>query len=124
MAKIEEDPCEENKDEDVVMAEEEKKEEVQSQPSLQEAAHDAPEGKNGESKGFFGSLKKMFTFGGSKKDGASEELDHDEYLARNNSCSSMDEDDLEGGLNLSDEEGEQARDKFKAVNKRQRMAMP
>ena len=32
-----------------------------------------------------------------------EYLSHEEYVARNNSCSSMDEDDLDGELNLSDD---------------------
>ena len=43
-------------------------------------------------------------------------MDHEEYEARNNSCSSLDEDDLEGGLNLSDEE-EDARGQVRESNK-------
>ena len=34
---------------------------------------------------------------------AVEDMSHEQYVARNNSCSSMDEDDLEGELNLSDD---------------------
>ena len=68
-------------------------------------------------------MQKLFTFGGSSKnsatdcnakgsiannasnraDCAEEDLSHEQYLARNNSASEMDEDDLEGELNLSDD---------------------
>ena len=64
--------------------------------------------------GFLGSMKKLFTFGGSSSakpeamlassNASLDDLSHEQYVARNNSASSLDEDDLEGELNLSDEE--------------------
>ena len=48
----------------------------------------------------------MFSFGGKgqKNDDSNVAmLDHEEYVARNNSCSSLDDDDLDGDLNLSDD---------------------
>ena len=46
------------------------------------------------------------------KSEAEEYLSHEEYVARNNSCSSMDEDDLDGELNLSDD-GDDQRDELR-----------
>jgi hypothetical protein len=54
-------------------------------------------------------IASIFSFGGSKKlskaESSDEELDEEAYLNRNISCEEVDDDDLEGGMNYSDDEG-------------------
>ena len=52
---------------------------------------------------------------------ADEGMSHEQYLARNNSASEMDEDDLQGDLNLSDD-GSNQRDMIRAQNHVMRQA--
>ena len=47
-----------------------------------------------------------------KANAAEEDLSHEQYLERCNSVDEMDEDDLEGDLNLSDD-GSNRRDSFR-----------
>ena len=49
---------------------------------------------------------------------------HEAYLARNNSASEMDEDDLDGELNLSDDGGDAVRGKLRTENESMRSFMP
>ena len=107
---------------------------IMSQPSFGQGSA-VQEKDVSSSGGFFGSLKKLFTFGPKKekdckannrKNSFNEQMDDEAYMERNNSACEMDEDDLEGDLNLSDdgEEGQQRRGFFKAELKNSRASKP
>ena len=79
---------------------------------------------------FFQKVGNLFSFGGAKKEKAKrkfgesssdEELDEEQYLQRNISACSMDEDELEGEMNLSDDESNvQQRMNIKSMRKKER----
>ena len=61
-----------------------------------------------KSAGVMDKIASIFSFGGPKKEmqqeSSDEELNEEAYLNRNISCEEVDDDDLEGGMNYSDDE--------------------